>query len=97
MGLPIDSRVVEYAYLADERRKYNAPVDDGGQSKFRHIICLVYELRDTNKNFYETKTVIHETDPMNDRQTITDAINAINGVIVQWVINDKAQLSGYQI
>ena len=104
MGVPVDTRVVEYAYVVFERVVPNQLVtsdevgEDGNPvavNKYRHRVQLQYELLDADKVLIDNTAIDHFTeltDNMESRETYNAKIGAS---MDDWMDEDKEKLSGY--
>jgi len=91
MGKPVDTRVVEYAYVITYEVMKN--VLSGNKNSVR--ISITYELKDSNKEYIGSTHKEHYIEAqgqLNDTQT-AELVNANLGTLV---LADKAELSGYQ-
>lgn len=95
MGKPIDSRVVEYAYVTtvmispnQERSTETGPVYD-------HYVQVSYELLDTDRVLLTTTSISHIVAGTGTKADVSAYVTAVAAALPAFVAADKLALSGY--
>lgn len=103
MGLPVDGRIVEYAYMNGMNMISNTAVmvmPEGlgmAETKYKHVVDIHYVLEDSNNEFIAIKTIQHETALMDEMDNFLVAKAAIEAAMWEWVRADKILLSGFDM
>jgi hypothetical protein len=92
MSKPLDPRTVEYAYVKVIGIIPNQPQGDG--TTYKHIVQVAYELKDTNKNLLDERSMVHSTDSTGE-DSVATYVAAVAAALPGFIAADKLELSGY--
>lgn len=97
MSIPLDSRLVEYAYEVNSETHPNTfATDQDGKLGYQIVLTFNYELLDSNKVFLDFKLVSH-TSPVSPVKYTTEEIDAwLTANRYNFILADKLELAGYQ-
>lgn len=96
MGKPIDSRVVEYAYVQNITIRPNQPVVPATNPlTYKHDVVVVYELKDTDKKLLDLRAITHEISAGETQATVAEYIAAVASALPAFVAADKLALANY--
>lgn len=98
MGIPLDNRMVEYAYPHSEKSEYHiSTTDEQGNITWKHKVIITWELQDSNHVFLCSEAITHFTEETPVRDTAIQTQKRIVTAMQEWIRADKLQLSGYDI
>lgn len=111
MGVPADSRMIEFAWRESEQRRFNLGVIltvneeievDGEMKtrindiqKYRHMVSITYECQDANREYIKHTSLSHETELFDEHDSIAAANARLDALLPGWIAADKLTLSGY--
>jgi hypothetical protein len=90
MSKPLDTRVVEYAYVASMSLVPNLGYEGG----FKHFVRVAYEIKDTNKVLLTTMDRLHLVDSTG-ADSVATYTAAVAAALPGFIAADKLELSGY--